>query len=244
MKPRERIRNLLNGRNIDRIPNGLGGCETAGLHNLAYDKLKRVLGVKDLKNRVCTFMNNAIFEPSVLEAMEGDLILLGTRMCPSRFWGKDADIEWKDLHIWDTTLQVANDWEFYQDPDGTWWWNSWTKCVPGALYFDAPAQGPEQLLGDLEFPSPKDFNPFYDLPEPMLKRMQEDAKLLYETTDYSIVCGEIIHDLQLQPGGAVSWWTRMIQEPDACHEFLSKAVDAALIHLNVNCADAKTKSSI
>ena len=85
MTSRERMRKFLAGEKVARIPNGLGGCETAGLHNLAYEKFKKILGVTDTKNRVCTFMNNAIFEPSVLEAMEGDIILLGSRMCPSRF---------------------------------------------------------------------------------------------------------------------------------------------------------------
>ena len=33
--PRERMRRFLNGQPVDRIPNGLGGCETAGLHMLA-----------------------------------------------------------------------------------------------------------------------------------------------------------------------------------------------------------------
>ncbi len=53
MTPRERIRRLLNGKPLDRIPNGLGGCETvkanvtalnrnggyifAGVHNLPGD---------------------------------------------------------------------------------------------------------------------------------------------------------------------------------------------------------------
>jgi uroporphyrinogen decarboxylase len=121
MTSRERVRRLLNWEKVDRVPNGLGGCETAGLHNLAYEKLKRVLGVDNPWNRVCTFMNNAVFEPSVIEAMEGDTILLGSRMCPSRFWGPQAPSEWKELHIWDTTIHVANDWDFRQDPDGTWW---------------------------------------------------------------------------------------------------------------------------
>ena len=52
------MRAFFDGMPVDRIPNGLGGCETAGLHNVAYHKLKKVLGVDDPGNRVCTFMNN------------------------------------------------------------------------------------------------------------------------------------------------------------------------------------------
>lgn len=231
MTPRERMKAFLAGQPVDRIPNGLGGCETAGLHNLAYHTFKRVLGVEDRGNRICTFMTNAIFEPSVLEAMEGDIILLGSRMCPSRFWGPSAEKEWKDLHIWDIDLQIANAWEFKRDPDGTWWWGG-NKCPPGTLYFDAPTgSSVARDFENIEQPSPDDFDPPHELPEELLRRIEDDARWLYEHTDYSIGCGEMIHDLQLKPGGLQSWWMRMATEPEACHEFLGKAVDATLAQL-------------
>ena len=44
MTSRERVRAVLAHKIPDRIPNGLGGCETAGLHIAAYDTLKRILG--------------------------------------------------------------------------------------------------------------------------------------------------------------------------------------------------------
>jgi uroporphyrinogen decarboxylase len=225
------MRSFLDGGPVDRIPNGLGGCETAGLHNLAYHRLKSVLGVDDPSNRVCTFMNNSVFEPSVLDAMEGDIILLGSRMCPSRFWGPDAAREWKRVRIWDIDLQVADAWEFRRDADGTWWWGG-NKCPPGAYYFDPPAgQHVAATFDNIKNPSPDDFNPSHDLPEEMLDRLAEDAKWLHENTEYCISCGEMIGSLQLQPGGTQSWWMRMVSEPEACHEFLSKAVDAALSQL-------------
>ena len=46
------MRAFLDGKPVDRIPNGWGGCETAGLHNIAYHRLKHVLGVDDRRNRV------------------------------------------------------------------------------------------------------------------------------------------------------------------------------------------------
>lgn len=238
MTSRERVTRFLNREPIDRIPNGLGGCETAGLHNLAYKKLKNVLGVADPKNRVCTFMNNAIFEPSVLEAMDGDVILLGSKMCPSRFWTPEADAQWKDLDIWDTTIHVANKWDFKKDPDGTYWWgglgyspSDMLKCPPGELYFDAPPEQGADYFGSEEQPSPDDFNPPHEIPEEVLKRLEADAKWLWENTDYAISCGEYIFDLQIRPGGLTNWWMRMVTEPDAVNEFLTKAVDAAIANL-------------
>lgn len=232
---RERMKRFLSGQSVDRIPNGLGGCETAGLHNVAYHRLKNLLGVNDSSNRVCTFMNNAIFEPSVLGAMEGDIILLGSRMCPSRLWGPDATKEWKPLHIWDIDLQVASAWEFWEEPKGTWWWQDRfgkRVCPSGSFYFDPPAgQGVTSDFSNIQNPSPAEFNPRHEMSEKRLRRLEEDAKWLFETTDYCIACGETIWDLQLRPGGTQSWWMRMVTEPDACHEFLDKAVDAGIAQL-------------
>lgn len=232
MTPRERMKAFLAGAPTDRIPNGLGACETAGLHVAAYDRLKRVLGVDDRSNRVSTFMFNAIFEPSVIEAMEGDCILLGSRMCPSRFWGPNAEDEWKNLDIWGTTIQVPTAWNFRKELDGTYWWNDSRKCPPGSFYFDAPAgSGIASDFAVAEQPRPEDFTPSHELPEPLVLRLRKDAQWLYENTDYCIFCGEMISDLQLSPGGTQAWWMRMVEEPDACHDFLDKAVDAALAQL-------------
>lgn len=226
MTSRERVQNLLNRRPVDRIPNGLGGCETAGLHCVAYGRLKSVLEVTDRKNRMSTFMCNAIFEPEVLEAMQGDVILLGSRMCPSRFWGSSAAIGWRDLAIWDTTIQVPRAWRFTQESDGTWWWDDVRKCPPGTHYFDAVPTGvPAAAV------TPDDFNPAKTLPEELLRQLEEDARWLYETTEFSIWCGEFIQDLQYAAGGREAWWMRLASEPEECGEFLDKACEAAVSQL-------------
>lgn len=231
MRSRQRVRALLDREPVDRIPNGLGGCETAGLHCIAYDRLKKVLKVDDPRTRICTFMTNAIFEPQVIDAMDGDMILLGSQMCSSRFWGPRAAAEWKPLDLWNIGLHAARDWDFRQDPDGNWWWGG-CVCPPGSLYFETPVrQDANEMYADHDAPSPRDYHPPQELPEGLLRRLEEDAKWLHEYTEYAIVCGEMIHDLQYKPGGMQAWWIRMVEEPEACHEFLAKSVDAALSQL-------------
>ena len=84
MNSRERVRAVLAHKIPDRVPNGLGGCETAGMHIVAYDKLQRVLGCDPKPPRMDTFMVNAVFEEPVIKAMDGDIILLDSpRMCKS-----------------------------------------------------------------------------------------------------------------------------------------------------------------
>lgn len=234
MTSRERVRRFLARQSVDRIPNGMGGCETAGLHCVAYDKLKRVLGVTDPANRICTFMCNAIFEPSVLKALGGDVILLGSpRMCPSRFWGPQAAGAWKPQPLWGIDVQVAGQWQFRRAADGAWWWDERCKCPDGAFFFDPPAPAAAELdFGPEDFP-PLEFKPTFGLPDTLLRRLEEDAKWLYENTDFAIACGETIQDLQLFPGGLNSWWMRMVEEPNSCHDLLDQAVETSLAHLRL-----------
>jgi len=238
--PRERMRAFYRGEKIDRIPNGLGGCETAGMHVLAYNNLKKVLGVTDPTTRMYTFMTNAVFEPTVLEAMGGDTIVLNSRMCASPLWGEQARDRWKDQDLWGQTFQVPSRWEFHRDADSTiWWWPGGRqnqecpmKCPPGGIYFDWPSSGKPQELPDMDHqPSPDDFHPSHEVPQERLREMEEAARWLYENTDYSITVGESIIDLQHHPGGMQAWWMRMAIERQACHDFLHKATDAALAQL-------------
>ena len=230
MEPRARMKRFLTGEKVDRIPNGLGGCETAGMHILAYDKLKNILGVDDSTNRLYTFMTNAVFEPSVLDAMDGDMIILNSRMCPSQLWGEGSKNEWKNQVLWGKIFQVPNAWKFRTKTDGTIWWGENRKCPPNGIYFDTiPA--PRDLPDMDNQPAPKDYHPSPELPEEFLRILENSARWLYENTDYSITCGETIQDLQIKPGGQKAWWMRMVMEPQACQEFLGKAVDASLNQL-------------
>lgn len=228
MTSRERIRAFLDGKSIDRIPNGLGGCETAGLHNVAYERLKKILGVSSGRNRMSTFMNNAVFELEVLEAMGADVVLAGSRMNPSQFFGPGSEDGWKEIEIWDTLVQIPSDWEFRRDPDGTWWWGDNRKCPPGTYYFDWV---PQPVVEEPQPPSPEDYHPSHEIDPAYLARLTTSAKWLHENTDLSVTCGESINSLQLEPGGMQQWYMRMVTDPDDCAEFLDKAVEAGLANL-------------
>jgi uroporphyrinogen decarboxylase len=167
---------FLHRQPIDRTPNGWGGCETTGLHVTAYDRLKRLLEVADPGNRVGTFQFNAIFEPPVLEAIQGDIILLGTRWCPSRFWGPAAGRDWQTVHIWNLELQIAREWRIRREADGTWYLGD-ARCPPGSLYFDSPADfSTGSQIEQPQFPSPDAYHPPQEIPEELLRRLEKDAR--------------------------------------------------------------------
>ena len=230
MTSRERVQKTLAHQPADRIPNGLGGCETAGLHILAYDKLKKILGVNHRLTRVDTFMFNAVFEIPILEAIHGDIVLLASpRMCPGRLWGPANDRDWKDQSLWNRIIQVPISDSFKTDEDGSIWWTrtgTVYKCPSKGIFFDPVASHSRRE-------NTPDYHPPCVIPDELLRKLEEAAKWLYENTSYAINCGETIEDLQLQPGGSANWWMRMLDEPDIVHELLDEACEAGLSQLKL-----------
>lgn len=235
MTSRERVKRVLNRQPVDRIPNGLGGCETTGLHILAYNKLKKVLGVNDSCTRMYTFMTNAVVEPPVLQAMNGDIIMLGSKLCPSGLWGNNISSQWKPKTFWSKLFLVPSSWNFRTLEDGTILWDNcnW-RCPPGSIYFDpVPQHQSNNIYSVGSLPDPDTYNPPYDIPDEKLRSLEDSARWLYQNTDYSICCGETITDLQLNPDGIENWWALLVEEPDIAHEFLHKACEAGISQLKL-----------
>lgn len=101
MASRERVRAVLEHKRPDRIPNGWDGCETVGLHVEAYRRLQQVLNTEQKPPRVDTFMLNAVFEEDVIQAMEGDILLVASpRMCRAPLRAKGWETHWKEQSLW------------------------------------------------------------------------------------------------------------------------------------------------
>lgn len=228
MTSRKRLRDFLAGKRVDRIPNGFGGCETAGLHVLAYQQLKDLLSIDGAAPRLYTFMSNTIFEPEVLSRIGGDMVIADSGLCRASMWDARSSDEWKEIEIWNTRVQVPVSWRVTKSGDGSLWLNDTLRCPPGGYYFDLP---PEDEGDPADAPSPDDFHPAHEIPDADLRRIEDNARWLHDNTEFSIVCGETVRDLQYKPGGTVAWWMRMATEPNACHDFLYKMVEASLAQL-------------
>lgn len=233
MNARERVRAVLNHRLPDRVPNGLGGCETAGLHIIAYENLQRALGVEPEPVRMDTFMTNAVFEEPVIRAMDGDVILLASpNMCKSELRGNVAD-QWKLQQLWGRTFSVPVKEHFYEEPDGTVVWESCggIVCPKGSYFFDH-REGSD-LMAEFPVPDPDQYHPHDTFDDEMLRNLEREAKRLYEETEYALCLGESITDLQVAPGGMLGSMILMLEEPDVMREFLEKSVEAGLKQLRM-----------
>lgn len=239
MNSRERVRAVINREPADYAPNGLGGCETTGLHILAYSKLQKVLNCEPAPPKICTFMTNAVFELDVIEKMQGDIILLASpRMCKSPYRASNVEKSWKEQTLWDKKFMIPAADSFTRREDGGIIWETagGTVCPPGGYFFDGmPGINSNSGFYDdiygFDFPSPDNFNPRLDLPDELLRELENSAKFLYESTDLSICLGETITDLQIQPGGMVKSMILMREEPEIMREFLHKCTESALSQL-------------
>lgn len=228
MNSRERVHAVLNHRIPDRVPNGLGGCETAGLHVIAYDNLQKLLGVEPRPAKVDTFMMNAVFEEPVIRAMEGDIILLASpNMCKSDLRG-DVAGQWKGQKLWGKTFSIPVKDHFSVNSDGYLVWDSCggVICPKGSYYFDQKEA--VDLMAEIEVPDPEQFHPRDSIDDKTLRSLENAAKKLYEETELSLCLGESITDLQVAPGGMIGSMVLMMEEPDVMRALLEKCVEAAL----------------
>ena len=243
MNSRERVRKTINHGIPDYIPNGMGGCETEGLHVLAYDKLRKILSCEPVPPKICTFMTNAVFEPDLIKKMKGDIILLASpKMCKSMYREtKTSKLEnlWKEQALWNQKFMIPIADKFTRRDDGSVVWETAgnSVCPKGGYFFDWASDVNSNsgfyvdLYGLDKLPSPDDFNPAMDMPDELLRNLEDAAKFLYEETDLSICLGETITDLQVQPGGMVKSMLLMKERPDIMREFLDKCVNSALSQL-------------
>ena len=241
MNPRERVKKVLSRQIPDYVPNGLGGCETEGLHVLSYYRLQEILSLDPIPPKICTFMTNAVFELDVINKMKGDIILLASpRMCKSPFRKTfpDENLKWKEQILWNRKFQIPEADVFTAKNDGSVVWETagGSVCPKNGYFFDhlGDINSNSGFYDDIDLdnlPSPDDFNPSPALSDELLRNLENSAKLLYDETDLSICMGETVTDLQIQPGGMVKSMILMKEYPDIMREFLYKCVNAALSQL-------------
>jgi hypothetical protein len=100
MTPRERVRAVLRGDRPDRVPNGLGATLNTGMHLLAYERFRTLLGLGGPPPRMMSFEANALFDLPVMTAIGADMVSLGLKITPARFWALGSMADWKQSALW------------------------------------------------------------------------------------------------------------------------------------------------
>jgi uroporphyrinogen decarboxylase len=230
-------------RETDRVPIDLSGHRSSGIMAIAYDKLKKHLGITSGDIYVYDFVQQlAIVEEPVLDRFGVDTIELG------RGFALDPD-DWHDWVLPDGTpckipatihpVRVDGDWHIYHE-DGT----LIAIQKEGSLYFEQTcwplADSEDEEFDDLETPQEKVMwsvlrSPptTIDYDEEGLQELEEGARNLRASTDRAIIglFGGNLFEMGQYLFRNDNFFLLLAGEPQRAHRFLDGLVEMHLENL-------------
>ena len=181
MKSRERVLAAINHREPDRVPVDLGGMRSTGMMAMAYADLKQHLGV--CEGAIYVFdpgQQLALIEEPILQRYGADVVPLDLGTISG----------WKPYRLPDgREALIRADFEMEPDGEGGWFQLDGGRRVghmpASSYYFDSTYHPLAEATSAAEVDA-------YDLGEwtdADLRRLEQEAKRLYEETDYAIMGG-------------------------------------------------------
>jgi uroporphyrinogen decarboxylase len=237
MKSRERVVAAVNHQVPDRVPIDLGAMKASTIAAIAYDKLKRHLGITTATKVIDPRFMIAAIEDVVLRRLHVDVVPLDLS-CVLPIVRPDG--EWIARRLFDgTDVLFPPDTRIAEDAAGNWILldadgSPTTFQMPkGGYYFD-----------DLSFNrggriDPQKFRPMSDIPDEHLALLGDYGRSLYENTDYAIlgwgfgVCFlglSLITDRSSNVTQALAdeWMMMLMTEKETCHELMGRSVEATI----------------
>jgi uroporphyrinogen decarboxylase len=202
MKPRERVTLALNHQEPDRIPIDLGGSICSSIHKNAYIDLKKHLGMELEEIQMADYVQQLPYlDEALLEHFDVDfrMVQLPSATAPGLEIFEEGDY-YAFIDRWGSKLHMPKD---------------------GGLYFDwvdfPIKEASLEALDTYDWPTP-------DPPE-YNARLRDQAKYLYENTDYALVGSAVIGGgIFEQPArtmGLESFLIALVTEP----EFADRMMD-------------------
>lgn len=241
MTSRERVRKAISHQEPDRVPIDIGGTKIIGIHIDEYIKISKYLGIDaELPRCYEQFQMLAHVEEPVRRWLHGDVIQLENL---TETWGyKNQD--WK---IWENTagnkILMPGQFAYRTDAEGNIQLldasgkHAATMAATGG-YFERLPNPPVDFTTDFVFADIEKFRksiPIYSDEE--LKILEKRAKLMYETTDYSIHGGALKGKLGTTGVFAghyfTEWLCILAAEPEYAGELLEAAADAAVENISL-----------
>lgn len=197
MKPRERVLAALNHEEPDRVPLDCGAMRSTGIAAVAYNRLKKHLGIQGGETLVFDMVQQlAMPEQWFLDRFQVDVVDLSRTYC-------DDPSEWVEWRLPDGSPARIPVWVPIEKANGSWLYRHadgevLAEMPPSSYYFDQrcwPLMGVEASeFGRLERYIDKVM--WTAMAAPLWNRANEPdfyddlrrrAKNLYETTDYAIM---------------------------------------------------------
>ncbi|MHB9024675.1 MAG: uroporphyrinogen decarboxylase family protein [Armatimonadota bacterium] len=241
MNSRERVEKAINFQTPDRVPIDLGGLKASGIASIAYDRVKKALGI-DTPTRVfdARFLM-AVVEEEVMRRLHVDVAPLDVTAVP---FIRRPEREWAPRTLFDgTRVLFPPETRITEDAEGNWLLldrdGSPTsfKMPKGGYYFD-------DVSFDRGDPiDPAKFHPIDDVSDEQLEMLSSYGKWMYDSTDYALlgwgygVCFiglSLITDRKsnVTMGQPSDWMVMLMTEKETCHEMMNRSVEAT-----INCLE-------
>lgn len=201
MTPRERVIRVLNHQEADMVPMDLSSTKVTSITKEAYGNLEKYLGVPHEERPFLDYLQG-IVQPTeqVLQKLDVDLRRIDAR--PTKAW-RDAYVEGCETFYDEWGIKYRTGGNNFYDP------------VDYAI-----REATLEAVENHPWPDVHDTTRFDGL--------VEEAKYLYENTDYAIVADMYFDSFFLQAlqiRGFTNFYGEMIEEPEFAHALLNKMAD-------------------
>lgn len=226
MKSREKIISSLNHSTTDRIPIDLGSTDSSGITWIAYNNLKKALGLSS-NTKVFDLIQMIVkVEHEVLDVVGSDAVSL---IFEPKEWKSFEFIKGHPLEI-PKKVQV----EKKESGEMIIYSNCGIpsyRCPKGGFYFDSiysPLKN-AQSLGDIDkgFSFMKSYDMPYYMDESFID-LKRRAKNLHEKTDYAVVANLLVHLLAAgqELRGFENFMMDLVLNKKMVHRFFERLIEA------------------
>ena len=237
MNSRERVTRATQFQQPDRVPIDLGGMKASGIAAVAFDGVRKRLGIQGLTRVQDPRFMIAAVDQDFLSRFHLDVVPLDLSTVHSL---AGCDQDWVQKELFDGTdvlmppgtriAEEANgDWVLL-DTDGA---PTTFRMPRNGFYFDDMAFNTGRGI------RPEEFNPPTSLPEETLELLAKYGRHLYRDTEYALlgwgggVCFlglSLITDRRanVTMGMPNEWMVMLMTEKETCHEMMDRAVEASI----------------
>lgn len=235
MNSRERVLKAVNFEQPDRVPIDLGGIRASGIHVLAYDKLKKRMGIETPTRVHDTMQMLAELEIEVVERLHVDVLPLEPMTAQ---WARQKAQEGVrktlscglDVYFQPgTKIQDQEDGSWMLEGDGD---QDVARMPKDGYYFDFVRSTMANTRID-----PDTFRPSDDVADEELEAFAEHGRFLYENTDKALLgwgasismfgLSALLSD-NITQGSLDEWLCMLMTEKNAADEMMGRYVDATI----------------
>jgi len=239
MTSRERVMTAVNFRTPDRVPIDLGGTRASGINAVAYDRLKRRMGISTPTKLHDPMQILAELEPEVLDRLGVDVAPLEAATAR---WARQDAKEGVERRLFEgTKVFFPPGTNIAEEPDGAWTLRRpdntpYARMPKGGFYFDFIRSTMGRRI------EPNAYRPPMTVPDEELRLLETRARDLYENTDKAILAwGAAITLLgmswlladNITQGALDEWLCMLIAEKETANEMMARCVESSIARLKL-----------